>query len=143
MIKKRFLINILVGYAVVFFSSCTPLQSIHTPTSSPMPTISNLIDSFSSSNVTERANAAYQAGFFRNDPNKDVLIPYLVTALQEPDCGWDCSRVRVAAAQSIRYLEIYNDQAIEILTSWLTEAGHSDDELIQAVQTIGFFAHYS
>jgi HEAT repeat protein len=142
-IRKYLLLILLVGYAVWFVSSCTSLQNINNPESSSTPTLNDLIDGFSSSDVNDRANAAYQAGFYQNHQDKEMLIPYLVIALQEPDCGWDCSRVRAAAAQSIRYLQIYNDQAIEILITWLTESGHSDDELVQSIQTIGFFAKYA
>lgn len=142
-IGKYLLLPLLIGITGWFVSSCASLQNIRNPEFSRTPSLNDVINGFSSSDVNERANAAYQAGFYYDHQDKAVLIPYLVTALQEPECGWECSRVRVAAAQSIRYLEIYDAQAIDILISWLTESGHSDDELIQSIQTIEFFSSYA
>ena len=140
--KRHLLLGLLIGITAGFVS-CSSIQNIRDPESAPTPTIDDLINSFSSSDASERANAAQQAALYYDNPNKQVLLPYLIAALQESNCGWDCSRVRAMAAQSIRYLGIYDAQAIEILTSWLTEPGHSDEELIQSIQTLGSFSSHA
>jgi hypothetical protein len=141
--RKYLLLIVLVGYVVWVSSSCISLNDTHNLESQPTPSINSLIVGFSSSDVKEHAQAANQAGYYYDRPDKAKLVPYLVVALQEPDCGWDCSRVRAFAAQSIGQLEIYDEQAVEILISWLIEPGHSDDELIQAIHTIEVFVMYA
>ncbi len=142
--KKAILFLILlVGCTLWILSSCVPWT--HTNGSKPQatPSIPELVSDFSSTDVNQHANAAYWAGFYYDHPNKSILVPYLVDALQEPDCGESCSRVRAAAAQSIRQLGIYDKQAVEILISWLTESRHSEDELLQSVQTLEVFSKYA
>lgn len=141
--RKYLLLIVLVGYAVWVSNSCVSFNDTHDLESQPTPSINDLIVGFSSTDVNERAQAADQAGYYYDHPDKAKLVPYLVVALQEPDCGWDCSRVRAFAAQSIGQLEIYDEKAVEILISWLTESGHSDDELIQAIHTIEVFVMYA
>jgi HEAT repeat protein len=140
--RKYLLLAFLVGCTLWIFNLCVLEKNNYNSGTQPATGFNKLIDGFSSTNVDERAQAANQAGFY-NQPDKATLIPYLIIALQEPDCGWDCSRVRAAAAQSVGQLGIYNKEAVNILISWLTEAGHSEDELIQAIQTINVFAKYA
>ena len=138
-IRMTLLAILLTGCTLLVLVSCT---TINNPELQSKLTLNNLIDGFSSPDVNDRANAAYWAGFY-DLPDKATLLPYLIQSLQEPDCGWDCSSVRSAAAQSIGQLGIYDEQAIEILISWLTESGHSEDELLQSIQTIDVFARYA
>ena len=51
--------------------------------------------------------------------------------------------VRASAAQSLRLLDLNDQHIIDILTSWLTEDSHSDEELLQAIQTLGAFPKQS
>jgi len=129
----------LLAVMVLYASACSPVALIG-PNASPVPlsSISALIAKLSSPDPHIRTYAAEYAGFYGDDPDKARLVDPLVAALTDPDSG-----VRAFAAQSLGQLDIYDPRTIKILTSWLTEAGHSDDELSNGIRTLGVFPRYT
>ena len=117
--------------------SCTLREPAIQQTSDP--DINLIIDEISSIDHSVRANAVHQVGLYSDHPDKEIFLPFLVQALEEPDCGWECSRIRAFAAQSIRDLAIFDDRATKILLTWLVEPGHSEDEIIQAIYALDSF----
>jgi HEAT repeat protein len=100
----------------------------------PTQTIDQIILMLSSENPESRAFAADNAGNCFDNPEKERLKEPLIKALEDND-----DRVRMFAAQSLRSLDIYDPKIIIILTNWLKEEGHSDDELVQGIQTLGMY----
>ncbi len=77
-------INVMKAYSkiLVFLLlltyGCTSSSAIQsTPTEEPTPSIDELIVMFSSSNHNDRVRAAYEAGYYWDQPNKAVLLSYL------------------------------------------------------------------
>jgi HEAT repeat protein len=108
----------------------------------PTPTISELMTMFSSPDHNERVSAASYAGWYWDHPDKALLVPYLVDALSGPDDS-DRGGRRVFAVQSIRQIGIYNEQAVQILISWVNEGTCIPDECIQAMYALELFSDYA
>lgn len=124
-------------------TACSFAPALSRPTPWPTPTMSELIAGFSSPEPSERAHAAKWAGFYYDHPDKALLVPYLVEALSDPECGERGFSVRGYAAQSIRMLGIYDERAIKILISWLDEGGYSGEELLQGIGALEAFSGYA
>lgn len=118
---------------------CTSSSAVpSTPTEVPTPSIDELIVMFSSSNHNDRVRAAYEAGYYWDQPNKAVLLPYLVDALSGPDYS-DRGGRKEFAAQSIRDFELYDKTAFDIFISWVNEGSASNGELLQAIEALKVF----
>ncbi len=134
---SNLLLRLISGVLMGLVLGCVTASRV-TPTPRPRPTIDELIELFASADDLERVEAASQAGFYKNHPDAERLVPYLVAALTDPE-----SRVCIFAAQSIRQLGIYDAEAIEILISWLDGYAPSSDAQIQAIGTLAVFAEQS
>ena len=106
--------------------------------STPTPTINELVTLFSSEDHNDRVHAAYQAGLYRDTPEKEMLLPYLVDALSGPDLS-DRGGRKEFAAQSIRYLGIYDETAYQIFISWINDGKATNGEILQAILALQEF----
>jgi len=110
----------------------------------PTPTIDELIAGLNSKDELIRAKAASRAITYsqHNQTDKAQITPHLTKALSDPN-----PRVRVFAVQSIWRLEVYDEDAVEILILWVNEGGVQDDEdnrtLQQAITALGVFADHA
>src|SRR5688572_28315556 len=87
---------------------CNPQRVGQTlPTEEPTPSVDELIGMFESPNHNDRVDAAYDAGYYEDDGNKVILLPYLVDALSGPDFS-DRGGRKEFATQSIRMFEVYD-----------------------------------
>lgn len=136
--KKTLLMILALGFLTWSASACSLVPIGPSPTPWSTRTVKELIEGFSSTDAAERAFAAGSGTSYYNHPDKALLIPYLVEALSDPD-----TEVRMFAANSIRVLGIYDEQAVETLISWLDEEGHSRDELGQGIQALEAFAKHA
>lgn len=128
-----------MGLLLLLTYGCTTSSSIHnTPTEEPTPSIDELIVMFSSPDHNDRVRAAYEAVYYSEDPNREILLPYLVSALSGPDYS-DRGGRKAFAAQSIREFEIYDETAFSIFISWVNGDSASDSELLQALQALQVF----
>ncbi len=126
-------------FLLLLIYGCTSSSAIQsTPTEEPTPSIDELIVMFSSSNHNDRVHAAYEAGYYWDQPNKAVLLPYLVDALSGPDYS-DRGGRKEFAAHSIRAFELYDETAFNIFISWVNEGAGSDGELLAAIQALNAF----
>jgi hypothetical protein len=131
--SKILIILLLVTYGC---STSGAVQS--TPTEEPTPSIEELIVMFSSPDHNDRVHAAYEAMYHSDDPNKTILLPYLVEALSGPDYS-DRGGRKEFAAQSIREFKIYDETAYNIFVSWINEGSASDGEILQAIYALQVF----
>ena len=112
-----------------------------TPTSWPTPTINELISGFNSQDPDQRADAADNVmAYSHSEMEKAQLRPYLVKSLSDPD-----GQVRVFATQSLYQLDIYDEQAVQILISRLnnTHYQYAEFELRTTIQAIEQFADHA
>lgn len=138
--EKNRLIVLVLGFVAWSTSACV-LSELAGPTATPFPTptVSELIEGFSSLDPDERATAAAVAHWYWDHPDKGLLIPHLTKALSD-----SCPDVRMFAASSIGALGVYDQKAIDILISWLDEEErHTNDELIQGIGTLQVFANHA
>jgi HEAT repeat protein len=145
MIQKRTNIpshNVIFLSIIIVITACSPIHMNATP--SMTPTADELISRLSSPDVNQRAEAANDIGlYYSNYPDRDRFLPYLINALNEPECGYSCVKVRVFACNSVRILGIYNEKANNTLIGWLGEEGHSPEEILCSIQTLRIYAEHS
>lgn len=115
-----------------------------TPTSFSTPTIQELISGFNSQDPNERMHAANGTIFYsdHSEAEKAQLIPYLVKTLNGPNDD-DRKNTHAVAADFIGALGVYDEQAIEILISWVNEFNHGIEAEVQAIQTLEVFAEHA
>jgi hypothetical protein len=137
MVMKRF--SGLSITLILLISGCSTFKyQDRGPTSVATPTISELIPLFTSSDPNARVHAAALAGNYWDDPDKAILLPYLVDALSGPDYS-DRGGRKEFAAQSIRELGLYDENAFVIFISWVNSNSGSSGELLQAIQAMEEF----
>lgn len=129
----------LLVFLLLLTYGCTTSSAIQlTPTEEPTPSIDELIEMFASPDHNDRVRAAAESMFYSGDPNKTILLPYLVDALSGPDYS-DRGGRKEFAAQSIREFEIYDETAFHIFIAWINDGPASDGELLQAIQALQVF----
>lgn len=135
--KRNILILIALSFLPWSATACTSV--LVEPTPWPTPTVNELISGFSSIDPDERVAAAADASWYRDHPDKDLLIPHLVEALSD-----DYPDVRMFAAQSIGSLGVYDRKAVDTFVSWLSEEEkHTNDELIEGIGALRVFSDHA
>lgn len=134
----KYFSKILVFLLFLTYGCTTSSVLQVTPTEEPTPSIDELITMFSSPDHNDRVHASYESMYYSDDPNKAILLPYLVDALSGPDYS-DRGGRKEFAAQSIREFGIYDKTAFTIFISWINGGSASDGELLQAIQALQVF----